>query len=264
MRGARPATVWLSGRFLAAAEATLPATSQSLLAGLGLFESMRLSDARLPLLDLHLERLRFAGVRLGLELEARNWDSVLCQLAARNGIRDGRVRLTLGDGFELASCQPLPDALPRERREGISLQLLPLQRTIPDLKGISRLDLELAERAAGGEVALLSRGDEILETTRSNLFVVSDRGIETAPEGDVLPGIARRLVIQLARTAGLRVIEKAPSIHEREGWHEIFATNAVRGVRGVRELDRSPLPSPAPGEVTRSLQRALDPRMLVG
>ena len=174
------------------------------------------------------------------------------------------ARITLAPDFTLATCRPLPRGLRAERARGIKLSSAPLSRPAAALKTTSRADLWLAERASGGEVALLGSGGRLLETSVANLFVVSARGLETAPAPGVLPGIARGLILELARGLGLAIRLRAPRLAERATWREVFATSAVRGVRPVVRLDARVLPLPGGESVTRLLQKGLDQRMRLG
>ena len=180
---------------------------------------------------------------------------------ARNRIRNGVVRLTVGKGVALATCARLPRGLARERSRGIALSTLPLVRAAAELKATSWLPVWLAERDAGDEVALVGARGQLLETSRSNLFVVSEHSIETADPPLVLPGVARRLVLEVARELGLRTRHRAPRLAERARWREMFVTNAVRGVRPVASLDGAPLPVCGPDSLARRLQKSLDQRM---
>ena len=256
-------TVWLSGRFVAEEQARVPATSLTVTAGVGLYETLRLVSGVAPLLDLHLARLHSAYAALGMRPQPHDWSRILSQLAARNRIRNGQARIVVGDGFELATCAPLPRGLAKERKQGISLETVRLERTAAALKGTSRLALWLAERSAGREVLLVSARGQVLETTRANLFVVTDRGLQTASTSQVLPGIARGLVVELAKQMGIAVQLRAPSIRERSHWHEVLVTNALRGIRPVCRIAGFEFPPPRADSVTRHLQHSLDARMRV-
>jgi branched-subunit amino acid aminotransferase/4-amino-4-deoxychorismate lyase len=182
--------------------------------------------------------------------------ALIAELAARNAL-DGAVgRIVLGEDQVLLQCQPLPQGLAQERSSGIRLAAEPFDWAPAEHKLSARAELDAAERRAGGEVARLAPGERLLETTRSNLFVVTPTGLETASPPAVLPGVERARVLARSRESGLRVRRRAPRISEASTWIEAFVTNAVRGVRPVRELARVRLS--APGAITLELQRALD------
>ncbi len=254
-------TVWLSGRFLPEERARVSATCLTLTSGVGLYETLRVVDGVAPLDDLHLALLRSACSALGLRPKQRDWAEILAGLARRNRVRQGRARILVGDGFELATCARLPRGLAAERSQGISLKSAPFTRAAPSFKDTSRLALWAAERSLNAEVVLVSERRQLLETTRANLFVLSERGLETAPTSRVLPGVARGLVLELACAWGVPVRLRSPSLRQHAGWREVFVSNALRGIRPVRQIDALAFPAPAASSLTRRLQHALDERM---
>ncbi len=126
MSVSRQRTVWLSGRFLSEERAHVPASCLTLTSGVGLYETLRLVHGAVPLLELHLVRLRDACSRLGLRPKQPDWAEVLAELATRNRIRNGRAKILIGDGFELATCTRLPRGLSDESRMWICLKSVPL------------------------------------------------------------------------------------------------------------------------------------------
>jgi branched-subunit amino acid aminotransferase/4-amino-4-deoxychorismate lyase len=104
-------------------------------------------------------------------------------------------------------------------------------------------------------------GDALFEGGVSNVFVVvketknendrrsvgsepsqnSEFFVQTAPVEECLAGVGRAAVLDALTVLGVRVVEKTPRLSEKgslngEVWCEAFLTNAVRGVRGVREI----------------------------
>ena len=251
--------LWLSGRFVPEADARVPAASRSVRAGFGVFETLRVHRGRGLWLERHLARLEASATALGLWPGPLDASGTLAELCRRNGVEDAFARITLGDGFAQVSLSPLPAELEDQRSRGIRLPVVALVRALPGVKSTSRAELELAEQRSGGE-ALLSRARvELFETTRANFFALTDAGLETAAQADVLPGIARQVVLEIAAERGLGVREVAPRLDGREAWREAFATSSARGIRPVVELDGTPLAA-LPGPVTLELQRTFDGR----
>jgi len=253
--------VWLNGDFVPEVEARVSATSATVTSGLGAFETLRIAGGRAPLAALHAARLRQTCGELGLPDPGAAWERIACELARRSGLSDAQVRITIGLDFALVTCAALAASVADERRRGVALRSLVLPRTDVALKTTSRLPLVLAERRAGGEVLLRGRNGEALESTRANLFAVVGRALYTAPAHTVLPGVARQLVLEIARAGRIFTLECAASALELADASELFLTNAVRGVRPVASLDGRVLPHPAADSLTRRLQQALDARM---
>lgn len=252
--------VWLDGKLLPEDAARVPASSTALQLGVGVFETLRLVDGVAPLLDRHLARLARAAAALGLDGAGHDWRAALHEVASHNP-GDAVARITLGEDLALVTTRSLPDTLAAERRDGVALQRSFVAWPCADIKSTSRAALRRAEHEAGGHEVALCRGDRLLETSRSNLFCVSDRGIETASPPSVLAGVARQAVLELARELDFVVRRRAPRWSERSAWHEVFVSNAVRGVRPVARIDDETW-TPAPdGSATRALQSGLDRRM---
>ena len=146
------------------------------------------------------------------------------------------------------------------------------RRTCPSVKDTSwprlRNEIVAATTRARGvapfDEILLSDadGDALFEGGVSNVFVVvketNDENenkqsvgsepsqnsaffVQTAPATECLAGVGRAAVIDALTVLGVRVVEKTPRLSEKgslngEVWCEAFLTNAVRGVRGVREI----------------------------
>jgi len=255
------ALAWFCGRLVDERAVPLPASSSALTHAVSVYETLRVVGGRAPLVARHSARLARACAELGLEGATHDWDSIVRELCVARAQRDGRARITIGDGFVLVSLGALPADLEREREQGIALPTARVAHALPHFKHGSRLALWLAEREAGGEVALRGPADELLETTRASLLLVERGELWTAPVTQALPGIGRELALEAARELGLDVVERAPTLAQLAPHTELFTTNAVRGVRPVVRLDARELPAVATMSFTRRIQRALDVRM---
>ena len=90
-----------------------------------------------------------------------------------------------------------------------------------------------------------------------NLFMVSEgKLITTPPTADILVGITRNTVIQLAREElGIEVIERAIARTELYVCDELFFTGTGAQVAPVRSVDRRNVGTGGPGPVSRKLQK---------
>jgi branched-subunit amino acid aminotransferase/4-amino-4-deoxychorismate lyase len=252
--------VWLSGRFVAEDAARVPAMSPAVLLGVGAFETLRVVRGRAPLAPLHAARLATACRALDIPDPDADWEAVITELARRNQRRACVARITGSRDFALVSLRALPRGLARERGEGIGLESVRVRWGVPSIKTTSRLPLVLAEGAEAEEVLLRGERGALVETSRSNFFAVRGDTVLTAPSPSVLPGIARGLVVELARGLGAEVRLRAPHSREVPQLRQAFVTNAVRGVRPVHSIDGVRLPVHQ-GSLTFRLQKALDQRM---
>ena len=106
------------------------------------------------------------------------------------------------------------------------------------------------------EAIMLDTQGLVAEASGENLFVVRDGEIVTPPLANVLDGITRATVMQLAVEQGIPVVERSITRDELYVADEIFLTGTAAEVTPIREVDRRSVGSGARGPVTKALQEA--------
>jgi branched-chain amino acid aminotransferase len=232
--------------------------------GDGLFETMRAVGGRLPLLPLHLGRLRSSADVLRLSI---HWtDAFLAEaihaVLAANHLTDAAVRLTVSRGVPshrglLPDPQPTPtlviDAEPfagypadlYERGAFLVTSRIPRNERSPlsTVKSTSRLEQLLARLGAaeaGADEALVpNTAGRVAGASAANVFVVVGRRLVTPSlEEGALPGVVRRVILEeLGRAAGLEALETAVAREELHQADEVFLTSALLGILPVSSLD---------------------------
>ena len=100
----------------------------------------------------------------------------------------------------------------------------------------ARAALEARQGADTEEIILTSEGS-LFEGLQTNFFALNVDGIlETAPDGTVLAGTVRGLVLAQAKIAGLDVIFRAPQVSQATNWRGAFICSTSRLVMPVDEL----------------------------
>ena len=99
--------------------------------------------------------------------------------------------------------------------------------------------------AAGYDDALLLTADgHVAEASAANVFVVGGREVATPPlVDDVLPGITRGAVMQIARDAGYEVVERRIDRSELYLADEVFLTGTGVQVAPIASIDDRPVGS---------------------
>jgi para-aminobenzoate synthetase / 4-amino-4-deoxychorismate lyase len=230
----------------------------------GVIETFLIVDDSPVELDAHLSRLS-ASVRALYDEEPPDSRDVVVSRARGGGL--GRLRLTVeprsGGGFEVyvvaapvepASVFPTDDL-------GASLFTMTVDRGLGEHKWADRAVLERAEAMGprGAVPLLVGEGGEVLEASRGNLFTVRDGRLLTPPlDGQILPGVARARVIEIAGKLGVEVDEEPIRLSEMHDFEEVFLTGSVRGVEPARALDGEDLP--VGGPITAKLAAELRSR----
>lgn len=216
-------------------------------------------------LDAHMARLA-ADLEAVFDAETPTNAVELVRNQARP-IALGRLRLTVApdDGGKLmaeaTAVEIDPGLVFPSPEQAVSLSSLLVEGGLGARKWADRSLLEGAE-AKGPAVPLLRDVDgAVLEASRGNVFLVGSGALATPPtDGRILPGIARRQAIEVARAMGIEVREAELSLTDLMGADEVFLTGSVRGIEPVRSIDGAAL-SPA-GEVTGLVSSALRRRWL--
>jgi branched-chain amino acid aminotransferase len=95
----------------------------------------------------------------------------------------------------------------------------------------------------------------VAECTGENLFLVRRNVLYTTPAAAILEGITRDSLVELARDAGLTVVEQLISRDQLYGADEVFVCGTAAEVVALREIDFRPIGAGRMGPVTRELQR---------
>jgi para-aminobenzoate synthetase/4-amino-4-deoxychorismate lyase len=194
-----------------------------------LIETMRFEPAAgIPLLELHLERIKASAAELGFALDRhalRNAIQALCF----DLTEPARLRLSVArSGAYALEAGPLPDPLPDPAR----VALLPLPVSPSDWRlrhktsdrGFYEQGLAVARAAGADEVVFLDEAGRLTEGSFTTLFVERDGALLTPPAAlGLLPGVLRRSLLDAGRAA-----EAELSIADLAGG--FFIGNALRGL----------------------------------
>jgi branched-chain amino acid aminotransferase len=144
--------------------------------------------------------------------------------------------------------------------QGVNVITVELERRLPGAKSIDYLPAAMAmnqARAKGAvEAIYMDRNRLALEGTTSNLFVFLEDTLVTPDQG-VLPGITRKVVLDLAAPV-FPVQVRDLYYEELIGAREVFITGTNKGIVPVVAVDEAVIGSGLPGSDTRKLMALLD------
>ena len=114
-----------------------------------------------------------------------------------------------------------------------------------------------ATLAGFDEAIILNQDGHVSEGSGENVFMVSGGKLHTPRiEDNVLPGITRETVMQLAQTElGIEVVERSIDRSELYLADEVFLSGTAAHLTPVVELDRRPIDKGEMGPVTAALQK---------
>ena len=103
------------------------------------------------------------------------------------------------------------------------------------------------------EALLLNAEGFVEEGPGENIFYAKDGKIYTPPLGNVLPGITRKSIIQIAKDEGIEVEEKDIKLDDVYGADEAFFTGTAAEVTAIASIDDKKI-GEAPGPLTKKLK----------
>jgi branched-subunit amino acid aminotransferase/4-amino-4-deoxychorismate lyase len=242
------------------------ADDEAVLRGSAAFETIRLRRGMPLFLDLHLARLKDSSLALRLPTTEAAV-AVASDAVEAAGVQEGTLRIFRTAESLVATVAPLPPDLDALRARGLTLVTFEVGVS-PFLAGVKATSYALsmaalaeAERRGADDALFLGPGETVLDATTSNIWWRDGDVLTTpAPGPAILPGITRRVLIDLARDAGYRVREGSFTLGQLLGAEEAFMTSAVREVMPVVAVDGREVGRGRPGEAAARLQTALESR----
>jgi len=292
--------VWINGQFTDDSAAALSIRDAGLLHGAGVFTTMRAYSGRVMAIDRHLARLRQSCQSLFIPLTQsdQSLSAAAAELLARNNLADARLRLTATRGavrqdpvhgtvmspslfFTAVELEKYPPVL---YERGMTVVLIDEQKLNPydvqaghkTLDYLSRLfALRNANERSANEALWFNVHNYLQSGCMSNVFLVKDGQLITPPtstelrdasapypRSNVLPGVTRSIVIELAAKEGIDVRLAAVNVNELLEADEVFLTNSVMQIMPVCRIERRAVGDDRPGRITRRLAAAYDARVL--
>ena len=267
--------VYIDGQFLPKREAKVSVYDHGLLYGDGVFEGIRVYNGRVFKLDEHIKRLYESAksIELSIPMSEEVMKKTILETIRRNGLKDAYVRVVVtrgvGDlGLDPRKC-PKPSiiviadrialweekslkAITASTRRNAVTALNPMIKSLNYLNNIlARLE---ANRANVSEAIMLNQRGLVCEGTGDNIFIVKDGVLSTPPpSANILLGITRGVVMELAAKEELKVEERDITIHELYNADEVFLTGTAAEVMPLVEVDGRRIGNGEPGPITMKL-----------
>jgi D-alanine transaminase len=267
-------TVYLNGRFLPLAEATIPVLDRGFIFGDGVYELIPVYSGKPFRLDEHLRRLQASldGIRLASPYDADGWRERILALIAQHEAVDQSVYLQVTRGVAprdhafppgvaptvFMFVQPLVTATPEQKAAGVCAVTAADNRWLRcNIKAISLLaNILLRQQAvdAGCAETVLLRDGMLTEGAASNIFVVKEGVLAAPPPSSLmLTGITYDVVLELARAHGIPAEVRPVSEAEVRGADELWMTSSTKEVMPIVMLDGQPVGAGVAGPLARRM-----------
>ncbi len=216
--------------------------------GKSVYEVIRIIDGVPLFIEDHLDRLfqsaNVTGVNIWLEKEEIKYS--IKKLSEINFIRDGNVKIIFNFNEKTENTfliYFIKHNYPTEEMylKGIEVALYNAERETPNAKVINMSLREITDKIIKEEniyeVILVNSSGKITEGSRSNIFMIKENKVYTAPKEDVLLGITRKYVFKACYNLGYEIIEEKTNSNDIKKLDGIFLCGTSPKVLPISKID---------------------------
>lgn len=271
--------VCVNGQLKPRAEASVSVFDSVVQGGDAVWEGLRVYNGRVAALDGHLQRLQnsakslaFADVPSSDEIRA-----ALFETLEANGMRDNaHIRLTLTRGekvtsgmnprFNQSGCTLIVLAEwkpPVYSDDGIRVITASTRRNTPECLDskihhnnlLNNILASIEANVAGVDAAImLDVNGFVSETNDTNLFLVNQDIVLTPHADSCLPGLTRKIVLEICDEQNIATVERNLSLSELYTADEVFTSGTMGELTPVLEADGRQIGDGKSGPMTARLQ----------
>lgn len=265
--------VYLNGDYLPLAAAKISVLDRGFLFADSVYEVIPSYRGRLFKWQHHLQRLATSLqlIRLDLPYSSARWLEILSPLLSDQRDQYIYLQITRGVGVKRAhafpsTVQPTVFAMSadmpalRNVEQGVAATTLADSRwAMCQIKATSLLANVLSRQQAteqGCAEAILHRQGQVTEGAASNIFALIDDVLITPKKTpEILPGITRQVVLELAKNNAIQSREDAISLPALRSASEIWMTSSTQEIVPVVTLDSAPVGSGTAGAMWHTMNR---------
>ena len=275
----RDIVVFVNGELVPRASAKVSVFDSSVQGGDAVWEGLRVYKGRIAALDDHLQRLQNSAKSLAFESvpstdEVR--DAIFKTLAANDMRDESHIRLTLTRGEKITSgmnprlnqsgCCLIVLAEwkpPVYSDDGIRVITASTRRNTPQCLDskihhnnlLNNILASIEANVAGADSAIMLDIDGFVsETNDTNLFIVNDAEVLTPFADSCLPGLTRRMILDICKQQGIPAAERRLSMTEVYTAKEVFTSGTMGELTPILEADGRVIGNGKPGDMTKRLQ----------
>lgn len=271
--------VYVNGEFAPESQAKISVFDHVILYGDGVYDTMCAWNDQVFKLEEHTNRLYESAhaIKLDIPLSKEELKAVILETVRRNKLRNAYVKVIATRGV---SAQPLMSpynctpglivfAVPYmslvdsdDEENGIrmivsSLRRIPnecLSTKIKSCNYLNHILMRMEANEAGADDAIeLDTEGYVCEAPGYNVFMVK-KGMIYTPRDNILEGITRQTVMELAEAAGITVLDGRIQPFDLYNADEVFLSSTAGGIFAVAELDGRAIGNGKMGPLTRTIR----------
>jgi len=281
--------IYVNGKILSRTDASISVFDSGFLLGDGVWEGIRLINRKLVSLDEHLERLFFGAKQLDINIGFSRKELIKIiykTLNANDMTNDVHIRLIISRGLKKTPYQHpnanikgstiviIPEYKKADKKineKGINLVTVNIRRGTSDtqdprLNTLSKLNCILAcieaDKAGADEGIMLDINGNISTCNSTNFFIIRKGEVWTSKGMYCLPGITRKMVIDICKENNIPIYERDFSIKHVHTSDEAFVTGTFAGIIPAINIDGYKISNGIRGKLTYRLQEYYSEKLI--
>ena len=260
----RSGKIWFNGKLINWSDVKIHILSHGLHYASCVFEGERVYDGEIFKLKEHTERLFYSAKRMGIKVPytQKEINDACRNIINVQKVQNGYVRPVIWRGSEMMAISAQKNKIhvaiatwewgsyfdPNLKLKGIKLNISSWRRPNPNsipwdtkaagLYMICTLSKHEAESKGFTDSLMLDHEGNIAEATGANIFFKNEAGeLHTPIPDSFLDGITRREVIKIAKSKGIKVLERKIKPEEMKNFIGCFLTGTAAEVTPVSEIN---------------------------
>ena len=260
----RSGKIWFNGELVNWTNAKVHLLNHGLHYASCVFEGERIYEGEIFKLQDHTSRLFYSAKRMGIKMpySEKEINDASNEIIRIQKIKNGYVRPVVWRGSEMMAISAQKNKIhvaiaawewgsyfdPKLKLEGIKLQTSSWRRPSPNsvpwdtkaagLYMICTLSKHEAESKGYADALMLDHQGNIAEATGANIFFKDkDGSLHTPVPDSFLDGITRQCVISIAKSKGIKIIERKIKPEEMSNFVGCFLTGTAAEITPVSQID---------------------------
>jgi len=281
--------IYVNGKIFSRRDASISVFDSGFLLGDGVWEGIRLLNGELVFLDEHLKRLFFGAKQLDINIgySPEELIEIIYKTLSANDMKNGvHIRLIVSRGLKKTPYQHpnaniqgstlviIPEYKKADKKinkQGLHLVTVNVRRGTADtqdprLNTLSKINCILAcieaDKAGGDEGIMLDINGNISTCNSTNFFIIRKGEVWTSKGMYCLPGITRKMVINICEEKNIPIYEKDFKIEDVYSADEAFVTGTFAGIIPAIDIDGYKISNGIRGELTHRLQQYYSKKLM--
>jgi len=274
-------TVYVNGEFVPSGQAKLSVFDHGILYGDGVYDTLCAWNGFIFKLNPHIDRLfrSLHAFKIEMPLSKGELKNIILRVVEENADRNQYIKILVTRGVGpkpllapvgcktstvvfSAPYQWLID--PAKHEEGVkaritNLRRIPAQSLDPKAKNLNYANFVLAKmealNAGADEAIMLDIHGFVNESPGYNIFIVKEGQLYTPTTENILMGVTRDTVFEIAKQEGIELIEARLIPYDLYNADEVFLSSTAGGIVPVIDIDARAVGAGKPGPLTEKFAR---------